>query len=145
MFFGRWMIIKSLLLYIIVSLVLGTATASAKVVDYPIPGNRNGIFQAFLSHIDWIPKVQRDLQLFERRKVKLKLRAAGQFRIKPKTNKSVSKRFKITATGKIMYKRANRHHLQRKKNRGAKARTKRAVCIKSTRIIRKIKSVLHNR
>ncbi|CDR95733.1 ribosomal protein L35, putative [Babesia bigemina] len=90
-------------------------------------------------------KAARNVPLFARRPHKLKLTAAGQFRIKPKTNKSVAKRFKITGTGKIMYKRAGRSHLQRKKNQGAKRRLRRAVQLTNPKMIRKILSVLHNR
>ncbi|KAK1442014.1 hypothetical protein BgAZ_400440 [Babesia gibsoni] len=103
--------------------------------------------QAFICENAFIPKNRgyRDNKLNARRMYKLKLRASGQFRIKPKTNKSVAKRFKITATGKIMYKRAGRSHLQRKKSQGAKRRLRRPVQLKSPRLIRKILSVLHNR
>ncbi|ORM39769.1 uncharacterized protein BXIN_0039 [Babesia sp. Xinjiang] len=83
--------------------------------------------------------------LYARRPHKLKLTAAGQFRIKPKTNKSVAKRFKITSTGKIMYKRACTNHLQRNKCHGARRRLKRSVQLKDPTMIRKILSVLHNR
>ncbi|UVC49416.1 hypothetical protein MACK_003247 [Theileria orientalis] len=101
----------------------------------------------FLSHNSLNPgPISRNSHcLFERRKYHFKIRAGGQFRIKPKTNHSVSKRFKITATGKLMYRRATTQHKQRHKSRGAKARLHRNGILTSLRMIRKIKSVLHNR
>ncbi|GIX66022.1 ribosomal protein L35, putative [Babesia caballi] len=100
------------------------------------------------THIAFLPvagrvraeKAPRNAPLFGRRPHRLKLTAAGQFRIKPKTNKSVAKRFKITGTGKIMYKRAGRSHLQRKKSQGAKRRLRRPVQLKNPKMIRKILS-----
>nr|PVC52678.1 hypothetical protein MACL_00000599 [Theileria orientalis] len=101
----------------------------------------------FLSHnfLNPVPLFRNSTCLFERRKYHFKIRAGGQFRIKPKTNHSVSKRFKITATGKLMYRRATTQHKQRHKSRGAKARLHRNGILTSLRMIRKIKSVLHNR
>lgn len=42
---------------------------------------------------------------------------------KMKTNRSAAKRFKVTASGKIMHKRCGKRHLLRKKS----AKTKRAL------------------
>lgn len=122
------------------------ATAAIYRMNEPIKGCPN-TYAAFVCTPAPLPQKEapRDTRLFARRMFKLKLRAAGKFRIKPKTNKSVAKRFKITATGKIMYKRAGKSHLQRKKSQGAKRRLRRAVQLKNPRMIKKILSVLHNR
>eukprot|EP00375_Theileria_parva_P003239 XP_765920.1 hypothetical protein [Theileria parva strain Muguga] len=101
---------------------------------YRIPKSLN-----FISHINFspLPTTKTNTRLFERRKYRLKIRAGGQFRIKPKTNHSVAKRFKITATGKLMYRRATTQHKQRHKRRGAKARLHRNGIITSIRMILK--------
>lgn len=41
-----------------------------------------------------------------------------------KTNRSAAKRFKVTANGKIMHKKAGKSHLLRKKNRKTKRHLK---------------------
>ncbi|EDO06949.1 putative ribosomal protein L35 [Babesia bovis T2Bo] len=120
-----------------------TSVAAIRVNDGSIIHTK----QAFIGISTTFPVVYRlhIAPLFARRAHKLKLTAGGKFRIKPKTNKAVSKRFKITATGKLIYKRAGKSHLQRKKTHGAKRRLKRSVQLKNPRLIRKILSVLHNR
>uniref|UniRef100_A0A3B0MXM2 50S ribosomal protein L35 n=1 Tax=Theileria annulata TaxID=5874 RepID=A0A3B0MXM2_THEAN len=120
------------------------------VISLPRGSSDFGAFRTslnFISQINFstLPSAKTDTRLFERRKYRLKIRAGGQFRIKPKTNHSVAKRFKVTATGKLMYRRATTQHKQRHKRRGAKCRLHRNGIITSLRMIRKIKSVLHNR
>lgn len=48
---------------------------------------------------------------------------------KLKTNKSVAKRFKISATGKIRYKRAGKSHLLTGKSRARKRHMKRTATV----------------
>ncbi|NPA38871.1 MAG: 50S ribosomal protein L35 [Thermodesulfobacteria bacterium] len=41
-------------------------------------------------------------------------------KVKMKTNRSAAKRFKVTATGKVLHKKSGKSHLLRKKNRKTK-------------------------
>ncbi|QER41371.1 50S ribosomal protein L35 [Thermodesulfobacterium sp. TA1] len=45
-------------------------------------------------------------------------------KVKMKTNRSAAKRFKVTANGKIMHKKAGKSHLLRKKSRKTKRHLK---------------------
>ncbi len=60
---------------------------------------------------------------------------------KHKTRKSIKKRFKITATGKVMRRVQNSRHLRRKKSKQAKRRYRKYVEVKGKRA-KKIKQML---
>jgi large subunit ribosomal protein L35 len=51
---------------------------------------------------------------------------------KQKTRKSISRRFKITKTGKILRRRSGTRHLRVKKSRKQKRRLKNQVAVKKT-------------
>ncbi|GAW80143.1 ribosomal protein L35 [Plasmodium gonderi] len=71
------------------------------------------------------------------------LHVRGCTNIKPKTNKSIAKRFKITKNGKLIRKKAGRSHLLRKKTSSNKASLRKRTTIASTRIEKKYKSAIH--
>eukprot|EP00920_Eleutheroschizon_duboscqi_P014842 GHVT01034316.1.p1 GENE.GHVT01034316.1~~GHVT01034316.1.p1 ORF type:complete len:385 (-),score=54.08 GHVT01034316.1:533-1687(-) len=61
--------------------------------------------------------------------------------LKPKTRKSIAKRFKITATGKVVRKRAGGQHNSGKCSRGTRQRRRQRVTV-SDRLARKIKRLI---
>ncbi len=62
-------------------------------------------------------------------------------KIKQKTRKSVSKRFRITKTGKVLRLHSGNRHLRRKKSRKQKRNLKRPALVKG-RLAIKIKKLL---
>ena len=60
---------------------------------------------------------------------------------KPKTRKAVSKRFKITATGKVMRRVQNARHLRRRKSKRAKRNYRILVQVKG-KSAKKIKQMI---
>lgn len=62
--------------------------------------------------------------------------------VKPKTNKSIAKRFKITKNGKLIRKKAGRSHMLRKKTSSNKSALRQRTQIGSNRIAKKYKSVI---
>ncbi|CRG96625.1 apicoplast ribosomal protein L35 precursor, putative [Plasmodium gallinaceum] len=71
-----------------------------------------------------------------------KLNVRGSTDIKPKTNKSIAKRFKITKNGKLIRKKAGRNHMLRKKTSSNKSSLRKRTTIASNRIAKKYKSVI---
>ncbi|CRG99288.1 apicoplast ribosomal protein L35 precursor, putative [Plasmodium relictum] len=71
-----------------------------------------------------------------------KLYVRGITNIKPKTNKSIAKRFKITKNGKLIRKKAGRNHMLRKKTSSNKSSLRKRTTIASGRIAKKYKSVI---
>ncbi|ANQ07460.1 50S ribosomal protein L35 [Plasmodium coatneyi] len=69
----------------------------------------------------------------------------GNTNVKPKTNKSIAKRFKITKNGKLIRKKAGRNHMLRKKTSSNKASLRKTTTIASNRIAKKYKSAIHTR
>ncbi|CAA9987346.1 50s ribosomal protein l35, putative [Plasmodium knowlesi strain H] len=67
----------------------------------------------------------------------------GSTNVKPKTNKSIAKRFKITKNGKLIRKKAGRNHMLRKKTSSNKASLRKTTTIASSRIVKKYKSAIH--
>ncbi|KJP89432.1 ribosomal protein L35 [Plasmodium fragile] len=67
----------------------------------------------------------------------------GNTNVKPKTNKSIAKRFKLTKNGKLIRKKAGRNHMLRKKTSSNKASLRKTTTIASNRIARKYKSAIH--
>ncbi|GAB65654.1 ribosomal protein L35, partial [Plasmodium cynomolgi strain B] len=67
----------------------------------------------------------------------------GNTNVKPKTNKSIAKRFKITKNGKLIRKKAGRNHMLRKKTSSNKASLRKTTTIASNRIAKKYKSAIH--
>ncbi|EUD67902.1 hypothetical protein C922_01514 [Plasmodium inui San Antonio 1] len=67
----------------------------------------------------------------------------GNTNVKPKTNKSIAKRFKITKNGKVIRKKAGRNHMLRKKTSSNKASLRKTTTIASNRIAKKYKSAIH--
>lgn len=61
---------------------------------------------------------------------------------KPKTRKIVAKRFKITATGKVLRRTPNMRHLRRRKSKKAIRRYRHYIEVTGA-IARKIRSMLH--
>ncbi len=53
-------------------------------------------------------------------------------KIKIKTKRGAKKRFKITATGKLVHYRANKSHILTSKNRKRKNRLKKSVVVSSS-------------
>lgn len=64
-------------------------------------------------------------------------------KIKHKTRKIVAKRFKITATGKVMRRTPNMRHLRRKKSKKQIRRYRKYIEVKGV-MAKKIKAMLHN-
>lgn len=62
--------------------------------------------------------------------------------LKPRTRKSIAKRFKITATGKLLYRHSGRQHLMRKKP-GQRRRRLRKVCVLTGKMASKFLSCIH--
>ncbi|CAG9480353.1 ribosomal protein L35, putative [Plasmodium vivax] len=71
------------------------------------------------------------------------LHVRGNTNVKPKTNKSIAKRFKITKNGKVIRKKAGRNHMLRKKTSSNKASLRKTTTIASNRIAKKYKSAIH--
>jgi len=61
---------------------------------------------------------------------------------KVKTKKIVSKRFKITKSGKVMHRVQGARHLRRKKNKARQRRQDRPVEVTTTKFARMIKQFL---
>ncbi len=61
---------------------------------------------------------------------------------KVKTKKIVSKRFKITKTGKVMYRKQGARHLRRKKNKRRQRRQDKMLQVKTRAFERSIKRFL---
>ncbi|SCQ16067.1 ribosomal protein L35, putative [Plasmodium ovale] len=70
------------------------------------------------------------------------LHVRGCTNLKPKTNKSIAKRFKLTKNGKLIRKKAGRSHMLRKKTSSNKASLRKRTTIASPRIAKKYKSVI---
>ncbi|KYO00067.1 putative apicoplast ribosomal protein L35 precursor [Plasmodium gaboni] len=70
------------------------------------------------------------------------LHVRGCTNIKPKTNKSIAKRFKLTKNGKLIRKKPGRNHMLRKKTSSNKASLRKTTTIDSGRIEKKYKSVI---
>ncbi|SPJ10152.1 apicoplast ribosomal protein L35 precursor, putative [Plasmodium sp. DRC-Itaito] len=70
------------------------------------------------------------------------LHVRGCTNIKPKTNKSIAKRFKLTKNGKLIRKKPGRNHFLRKKTSSNKASLRKTTTIDSGRIVKKYKSVI---
>ncbi|SOS78311.1 apicoplast ribosomal protein L35 precursor, putative [Plasmodium sp. gorilla clade G1] len=70
------------------------------------------------------------------------LHVRGCTNIKPKTNKSIAKRFKLTKNGKLIRKKPGRNHFLRKKTSSNKASLRKTTTIDSGRIQKKYKSVI---
>ncbi|SBT30903.1 apicoplast ribosomal protein L35 precursor, putative [Plasmodium ovale wallikeri] len=70
------------------------------------------------------------------------LHVRGCTNLKPKTNKSIAKRFKLTKNGKLIRKKAGRSHMLRKKTSTNKASLRKRTTIASPRIANKYKSVI---
>ncbi|VWU49974.1 apicoplast ribosomal protein L35 precursor, putative [Hepatocystis sp. ex Piliocolobus tephrosceles] len=66
----------------------------------------------------------------------------GSTNIKPKTNKSIAKRFKITKNGKLIRKKAGGNHMLVKKTSSNKAGLRKTTTIASNKIIKKYKSAI---
>ncbi|PHJ19461.1 ribosomal protein rpl35 [Cystoisospora suis] len=62
--------------------------------------------------------------------------------LKPRTRKSIAKRFKITATGKLLYRHSGRQHLMRKKQ-GQRRRRLRKVSVLTGKMASKFLSCIH--
>ncbi|CCF73417.1 hypothetical protein BMR1_02g01270 [Babesia microti strain RI] len=69
--------------------------------------------------------------------LRFKPTSTGKFRIKPKTNKSIAKRFKITGSGKLMHKRSGIQHLRSKLKSRQRRRLRRPVVITSNKLRKK--------
>ncbi|SBT70854.1 ribosomal protein L35, putative [Plasmodium malariae] len=66
----------------------------------------------------------------------------GCTNLKPKTNKSIAKRFKLTKNGKLIRKKAGASHMLRKKTSSNRASLRKRTTIASGRIAKKYKSVI---
>lgn len=62
---------------------------------------------------------------------------------KMKTHKGLAKRVKITATGKVRYKKANSGHLMSGKSGGRCRSLRKAAILKSTGLEKRIKQMIH--
>ncbi|CBZ51680.1 unnamed protein product [Neospora caninum Liverpool] len=62
--------------------------------------------------------------------------------LKPRTRKSIAKRFKITATGKLLYRHSGRQHLMSSKS-GRRKRRLRKVCVLTGAMARKYLACIH--
>jgi len=67
---------------------------------------------------------------------------ANKTKPKQRTRKIVAKRFKITATGKVLRRTPTMRHLRRKKSKGQMRRYRRYVEVKGV-MAKKIKAMLH--
>lgn len=63
---------------------------------------------------------------------------------KVKTKKIVSKRFKITKTGKVLHRSQGRRHIRRKKSKAHQRRQDRVHEVTNMSQIRMIKQFIHN-
>jgi large subunit ribosomal protein L35 len=63
---------------------------------------------------------------------------------KCKTNKTASKRFKITCTGKVMYEKSHLNHLMMAKKDGGRARRMKLEGVVCAGDMRKVKRLLPN-
>jgi large subunit ribosomal protein L35 len=63
---------------------------------------------------------------------------------KVKTNKTAAKRFKVTATGKVMYEKSHLNHLMMAKKDGGRARRMKMEGVVCNGDMRKIKRLLPN-
>lgn len=68
-------------------------------------------------------------------------RAVFRPAVKPKTRKSILKRFKVTASGKLLYKHSNRSHGMTCKSAGRKRRLRRVSVMTRGRLGRAYKAI----
>ncbi|CXI30692.1 ribosomal protein L35, putative [Plasmodium berghei] len=66
----------------------------------------------------------------------------GCTNVKPKTNKSIAKRFKITKNGKLIRKKCGGSHMLRKRTSSNRTALRKKTVIASNKIVKKYKSVI---